>query len=155
MGKTDKTQKNKKAKKTKKTKKTKEPKIFVIGGTTTTQPEPKAPRKSSTKKKKNDNPRKAADMTEDEWLEKQSENPYVKLKKKILQKIDPRKHMVWIKYIKKDNSQRCTGGMLVKNAYPTYIKLRNPYSRVEFSVQLPNVTPYTRKKNIEIIKTKV
>lgn len=140
---------DKPSKKTKKVKKPKEPKFFIIPGAVAAPEKPK-PTKTTTKKAY----KKASDMTEDEWLEKQSENPYMKLKKKTLEKIDPSKHSIWVKYVKKVNEQRCTGGMLVKNAFPTYVKLRNPYSRAEFSVQIADIIPYTRRSNLRIIKTK-
>lgn len=122
--------------------------MLVIPGTV-------APPKEPTPTKQVKKPyKKASEMTEDEWLEKQSENPYMRLKKKMLEKIDPTKHSIWVKYVKKINEQRCTGGMLVKNAFPTYVKLRNPYSRAEFSVQIADIIPYTRRSNLRIIKTK-
>ena len=96
--------------------------------------------------------KKNADKTKSEWLDKKTKNPYVKFKRSLLKKVDPVNHSIWIKYIKKEDGKRCSGGMIVQNHTPKYVKLRNPYSHAEFSVQLKDITVYTRQTNLKDMK---
>lgn len=96
--------------------------------------------------------KKTAEKTRAEWLDKKSKNPYVKFKRNLLKKVDPLHHSIWIKFIKKADGKRCSGGMIVQNHTPTYIKLRNPYSHAEFSVQLKDITVYARESTLKDMK---
>ena len=107
---------------------------------------PELPAKTAAPKRKT-----TAEKTRAEWLETESRNPYKKLKKSVLRKIDPLHHSVYIKYERNDNGKRCAGGILVRNE-TEYLKLRNPYSHIEFSVQLKDVLLYARKNKIEEIQ---
>ena len=82
--------------------------------------------------------------SEDEWLQVGTRNPWVKLSRKVLKHIEPMHQSLWLKFKKKDSGKRCGGGLIVRNESPKYIKLRNPYNRSEFSVQVPEVIFFIR-----------
>lgn len=111
-----------------------------------------SPQKDVAKETVTKEHKKTAEKTKSEWLDKKTKNPYVKFKRSLLKKVDPLHHSIWIKYIKKEDGKRCSGGMIVQNHTPKYVKLRNPYSHAEFSVQLKDITVYTRETNLKDMK---
>ena len=52
----------------------------------------------------------------------------------------------WIKYINSKNEYR-SGGVLIKNEYPQYFLLRNPYTKYMWKIELENITIFLNNKN--------
>lgn len=94
----------------------------------------------------------APPQTKKDWLQKDSRNPYVKLKKETLKRINPIHQSIYMKYVRKDTNKRCSGGVIVQNKAPVYIKLRNPYTKAEFSVQVPDVQLYIRSTDLQALE---
>lgn len=110
-------------------------------------------KKQKQSEPEDDDSKKKAKALRRKWLQKDTENPYIKMSKDMLKTIDPTHQKIWIKYMRKDTKKQCAGGLLVRNEAPVYIKLNNPYAKAEFSVQVPNAIFYIRRTDHQALSS--
>ena len=67
-------------------------------------------------------------------LLKEKLKDYIQVEYKFIKDIPPK---TWIKYINQHGMYR-SGGILIKNEYPLYLVLKNPYKKVSWCVNLKN-----------------
>lgn len=84
-------------------------------------------------------------ISSNKTLIKEKLKNFIQVEYKFIKDIPPK---TWIKYISQNGMYR-SGGILIKNEFPLYIVLKNPYKKISWSVNLK-----TNYIFMEDIKTK-